>query len=235
MAKSFCNVSLSPVRRDSSPDAAQISQLLYGETAEILEIENAFAKIRWQQYELGWVDARHLTVLPETTALEETTVLSKNCSFYDLPEGRMLLSAGSEIKASGNEELKLKSGAALVETALKFKNVPYLSGGRSFFGLDASGFIQLIYKIHGKVLPRNLAQMSKVGESLFFVGESEAGDVAFFSDEEGNMVHAGIMLNSFEIIHADDKVRIDTIDSTGIYSREKNKHTYFLRVVQRFF
>ena len=41
------------------------------------------------------------------------------------------------------------------------------------------------------------------------------------------------MLNNFELIHVDEKVRIDTIDSTGIYSKEQRKHTYLLRVVQR--
>jgi cell wall-associated NlpC family hydrolase len=75
--------------------------------------------------------------------------------------------------------------------------------------------------------------MSKIGDSLFFVGESEAGDIAFFSNAEGEMIHAGIMLNNFELIHVDEKVRIDTIDSTGIYSKEQRKHTYLLRVVQR--
>lgn len=234
MKKAVCNVSLSPIRQENSEISPQISQILYGEKVEILEITDGFAKINWLQNEEGWMDKRHLKEISEQEFTSKNSVLvSQNFGVYNLPEGKTLLSIGSEIEDSENAVLKEQNGEEIAKTALEFLNVPYVSGGRSFFGVDAEGFVQLIFKVHGISIPRNLEDMSNMGDALFFVGESEAGDLAFFGDEEGKIIHVGIMLNNFEIIHADEKVRIDSIDSSGIFNKELKKHTFLLRVVKR--
>ena len=75
--------------------------------------------------------------------------------------------------------------------------------------------------------------MAELGEVIDFLGESEAGDLAFFETVEGKINHVGIMLNSYELIHAFGKVRIDSLDSSGIYNNELKKHTHRLRFVKR--
>src|ERR1700749_885581 len=62
---SFCNVSVMPVRSEPSHRAEQVNQLLFGERAEVLEIEdNDWARIRseWDMYE-GWCKASQLTFI----------------------------------------------------------------------------------------------------------------------------------------------------------------------------
>ena len=81
-------------------------------------------------------------------------------------------------------------------------------------------------------MPRDASQQVEVGESLTFVEESRPGDLAFFENAEGKIVHVGIMLDNQRIIHASGKVRIDTLDSTGIFNKELNKHTHRLRVIK---
>ena len=234
MKKAFCNVSISAVLLENSEMSPQISQILYGETVDVLELNEGFAKINWLQNEEGWMDERHLTEISEEEfLLKKTKLITENFGIHDLKEGKTLLSIGSEIENTEFNLFKEKNGEYIAKTAVEFLNVPYISGGRSFFGVDATGFLQLVFKVHGISLPRNLEEMSKMGDALFFVGESEAGDLAFFGDEDGKIIHVGIMLNNFEIIHADEKVRIDPIDSSGIFNKELKKHTYLLRVVKR--
>ena len=234
MEKAFCNVALSPVRLENSEVSPQISQILYGEVVEILKIEEGFAYINWLKNEEGWVDKRHLRAIVQNEVhSSKSFVTTDNIAYYHLPEGKTLLSIGSEIENHQLPAVKEQNGEGIAKTALEFLNVPYLSGGRSFFGVDSAGFVQLVYKVHGISLPRNIEEMSKMGNPLFFVGESQAGDLAFFGDAAGNIIHVGIMINNFEIIHADEKVRLDSIDSSGIYNKDLKKHTFLLRVINQ--
>lgn len=233
MGKAVCNVSLSSIRSENSENSSQISQILYGENVDILEIKDGFAKIIGLQFNEGWIDKRHLLEIADEEFSDKASIFTNNYGVYDLADGKILISIGSEIKSSKGNNLKEKNGEEIAKTALGFLNVPFLSGGRSFFGVDVEGFVQLVYKVHGISIPKNIEAMSNLGDALFFVGESEAGDLAFFGDSEGNIVHVGIMLNNFEIIHVDEKVRIDALDSSGIYNKELKKHTFLLRVVKR--
>ena len=72
-----------------------------------------------------------------------------------------------------------------------------------------------------------------LGEVLDFVEESQPGDLAFFENQEGKISHVGIMLEDQKIIHAYGKVRIDQLDSAGIYNANLKKHTHKLRFLKR--
>ena len=230
MEKYYCSVSVSPIRTEVSERSEMSSQILYGETCEILETEGHFSKIKmdFDDYE-GWINSSVLKKNTETSK----NIISQTFGIFDLPEGRSLLSIGSEVGfATENTVDKNNLRESLVETAKKFLNVPFLWGGRSFFGADDSGLVQLLYKIHGLNLPRKPAQQALLGTARDFVEESEAGDLAFFEDAEGNINHVGLVLSPFEIIHANGKVRIDSLDFSGIYNAEQNKHTHKLRFVK---
>jgi cell wall-associated NlpC family hydrolase len=123
--------------------------------------------------------------------------------------------------------------SAIVETALLYLNTPYLWGGKSPFGIDCSGFTQMVYKLCGHELLRDASMQATQGEALSFIEESEPGDLVFFDNEEGNIVHVGIIMEDHHIIHAHGKVRIDRLDHSGIFNHEKRKHTHKLRVIKR--
>ena len=121
----------------------------------------------------------------------------------------------------------------MIETAYLFLNAPYLWGGKTIFGIDCSGFTQMVYKLNGHQLLRDASQQATQGDPLSFIEESEPGDLAFFDNEEGLITHVGIMLKDNHIIHASGKVRVDRIDHTGIYNNELRTHTHKLRVIKR--
>lgn len=235
MDKGICMVTVAPVRAENSDKAEIVTEILFGESADILEVNKNWTRIRmhYDGYE-GWMDTKQiLPVRDEELARRKVTLITEDFASVMMKDGKTLLSMGSEVEfpaVASRRSHDLRESIAL--TAREFLNVPYLWGGKSFFAVDCSGFTQLVYKIHEVKLPRDTSQQVEVGESLTFVEESRPGDLAFFENAEGKIIHVGIMLENQKIIHASGKVRIDTLDSTGIFNKELNKHTHKLRVIK---
>ena len=121
----------------------------------------------------------------------------------------------------------------LIEIALKYLEVPYLWGGKSNFAIDCSGFTQIAARICSIEIPRDATQQSNYGETISFAQEVKPGDFAFFDNEEGEIIHVGILLSKEEIIHASGKVRIDRFDHHGIFKKEMNGYSHKLRLIKR--
>ncbi len=235
MNKGICVVTVAPVRAENSDRAEIVTEILFGESADILEVNKNWTKIKmhYDGYE-GWMDTKQIKhVTEEHLTNRKVTLITENFASIMTNDGRTLLSMGSEVEytaVASRRSHNLRESIAL--TAKEFLNVPYLWGGKSFFAVDCSGFVQLVFKIHNIKLPRDTYQQAEVGEVLSFVEESQPGDLAFFENSEGKIIHVGIMLENQKIIHASGKVRIDTLDSSGIFNKETNKHTHKLRVIK---
>lgn len=235
MDKGICIVTVAPVRAENSDRAEIVTEILYGESADILEVNKNWTKIKmhYDGYE-GWMDTKQIkTVTEEYLANRKVTMITEDFSSIMTLEGKTLLSMGSEVEfpaVASRRSHDVRESIAL--TAKEFLNIPYLWGGKSFFAVDCSGFVQLVFKIHNIKMPRDTYQQAEVGEALSFVEESQPGDLAFFENSEGKIIHVGIMLDNQKIIHASGKVRIDTLDSSGIFNKEMNKHTHKLRVIR---
>lgn len=235
MNKGICVVTVAPVRAENSDRAEIVTEILFGESADILEVNKNWTKIKmhYDDYE-GWMDTKQIKhVTDEHLTNRKVTLITENFASIMTNDGRTLLSMGSEVEyaaVASRRSHNLRESIAL--TAKEFLNVPYLWGGKSFFAVDCSGFVQLVFKIHNIKLPRDTYQQAEVGEVLSFVEESQPGDLAFFENSEGKIIHVGIMLENQKIIHASGKVRIDTLDSSGIFNKEMNKHTHKLRVIK---
>ena len=236
MSKGICSVSVAPLRKEASEKVEMVSQMLFGESCDILEEQKHWTKVKvhYDGYE-GWIDAKQVApVSDEYLQNRKTTTITENFSSVIMKDGRTLLSMGSEVEfptVASRRSHDLRE--SIVLTARELLNIPYLWAGKSFFGVDCSGLVQLVYKIHGIKLLRDAYQQAESGDALTFVEESLPGDLAFFENSEGKIIHVGIMMENQKIIHASGKVRIDTLDSTGIFNKGLNRHTHKLRFVKR--
>lgn len=254
LSYAYCSVAVLPLRREPSHRSEQVSQLLFGEKAEILEVDNRdWARIRmsWDDYE-GWCKVSQLTILNKREYRKEPKFLSGNHSGRLVFEGsEMWLPLGAELLRGkmvvGRETGKFKGkrrdlkkvpaeAAAVREAALQYLHAPYQWGGRSLAGIDCSGLTQMAYKLCGKRILRDASQQATEGETVDFLQHAVCGDLAFFDNAEEKIDHVGILLDHQTIIHAADsagKVVIDTIDQGGIISRALRKRTHRLRFVKR--
>lgn len=236
MKKAIARVSVVPVRAEHSDKSEIVTQILYGESVDILAYEGNWAKIKMHLdgYE-GWVDSKQLQILDEVQFNQRTTTLLQEPFRVCMTDtGTSLLPMGAELLVDELESNALLAPERhkIAQTAQTFVNVPYLWGGRSFFGIDCSGFSQVVYKVNGIIIPRDAYQQAERGKLIDFIEEAQPGDLAFFENQEGRIHHVGIMLDNQKIIHAHGRVRIDEIDSIGIFNKEQNKHTHKLRFIK---
>ncbi len=233
----ICDLSVIPIRKEGSHTSEMVSQLLYNEMYEVLDEKPGWKLIRTMsdQYE-GWIQGIQHHEIDEQEVL---ALKAKESYIVDQPtityKGKSL-SIGTIVHEPVAGSMTIPGRfvpAMMIEFAQKFMDAPYLWGGRSIFGIDCSGFVQLCARAAGKLLPRDASEQIKVGELVYFLPEIQPGDLAFFGNEDGKIVHVGMMLDNERIIHCSGQVRIDYLDQTGIFNKERNEHTHRLQVIKR--
>ena len=248
----ICNLSIIPLRLEPNDRSEIVSQVLFGEHFEIIETVKQWTKIKlhFDDYE-GWIDGKQYQLISEENYIrlsKEAIILNSDLVEYITASNNALIpiTIGASLSFLNHSDINCetyefeglkvsgeKPKSNLVNTSYLYLNSPYLWGGKTPFGIDCSGFTQMVYKLNGYKLLRDASQQSSQGEVLSFIEESEPGDLAFFDNDEGKIIHVGIILENNYIIHASGKVRIDRLDHLGIYNAELNRHTHRLRVIKK--
>jgi gamma-D-glutamyl-L-lysine dipeptidyl-peptidase len=250
-----CRLSMIPVRAEASHKAELVTQLLFGEHYEIVaEGKDAgWLKIRmyFDQYE-GWIDAKqHHSISKEhfdyinQADFKISTDITTSILYNKNP---LIIVMGSVIPISVSELFRMEEQFAfngeskslgqkrdtefIKITAKKYLNTPYQWGGKTPFGIDCSGFVQMVFKLAGYKLLRDAAQQAKQGRAVE-LAEAHPGDLAFFKNKTGRIVHVGILLAADKIIHASGKVRVDGFNETGIVNTETKANTHTLAFIRR--
>ncbi|TBN06825.1 hydrolase Nlp/P60 [Hyunsoonleella flava] len=247
MQYGICNLSIVPLRFEASDKSELVSQVLYGEWFKVIEKRKSWSKIRlaFDKYE-GWVDNKQYADIEADDYKKlnsESLKLSMDLVEFVQDENEQIypIQLGSTLNGlsllkhrfDGNITEGVINKANIIQTAFLYLNSPYLWGGKTPFGIDCSGFTQMVYKLNGYKLLRDASQQATQGEALSFIEESEPGDLAFFDNADGEIIHVGIIMKDNYIIHAHGKVRIDRLDHSGIYNVDNRTHTHKLRVIKK--
>lgn len=251
----ICTLAVIPVRQEPSDKAEMSTQLLFGDLIEITDYSRdwVYTKNMFDGY-TGWVDVKQIRRIDESDFHKLSGLpvfinrkimgdfvrlgsigihLPSGCSFYR-EEHKMFRAASEEFYFHGDLFPFTFSGMKdLIRTASEYLSCPYLWGGKTYLGLDCSGFTQVVYKQHGISLLRDASQQATQGEDVSFISNSRPGDLAFFDHDDGRITHTGILVDPQHIIHCSGKVRIDKIDHYGIYNAEKKQYTHTLRLIKR--
>jgi hypothetical protein len=249
-------LSIVPIRKETSHRSEMVSQLLFGETYSVTSTRGNWLLIKccYDNYE-GWIDSSQHNELNEKEfqtisnsghgiALELVNTASSSHRAIPVAAGSTLpFFDGMNFKL-GKEKFIYNGQAVLPDAknpslfervAMRYLNAPYLWGGRSPLGIDCSGLTQMVFKFIGISLLRDAYQQAEQGTIVNFMEETQPGDLAFFHNEEGKIIHVGIILKDQRIIHSSGKVRIDKIDHYGIFNTETKKYSHQLKVIKRMF
>lgn len=254
--------SIVPVRSEAREGAEQSTQMLFGETCAIMQTsdDTRWHKIRLDgDGQEGWVDAKMITqmadkeystytkslshaamvVFPMAYAMSEnngqTIPLTAGTRLPGYHEGRFeVLGVGFRIDPTMVRVAPMEMNEQnLLQTVRFFLNVPYLWGGKNAMGMDCSGFTQVIMSLFGKTLLRNASQQATQGSTVTDLANAQAGDLAFFDHEDGRISHVGILIDGERIIHCSGRVKVEKIDSLGIFSTEFGKYTHHVVAIRR--
>lgn len=251
--------SIIPVRAEARESAEQNTQILFGETFEVLEQQPKWHRVRLHSDgQEGYIDAKMCTLMkgeefqtyskaletaamvafPMTYAVSEnngqTIPLTAGTKLANYQNGRFeVLGVGFRIDPSmvitAPRELNQEY---LLQTVRFFLNVPYLWGGKNALGMDCSGFTQTIMSLFGKSLLRNASEQVTQGEEVS-LDQAKAGDLAFFDHQDAKISHVGIVIDPERIIHCSGRVKVEKLDTTGIYNTELGDYSHHLVQIRR--
>jgi len=251
MEYGISNLAIIPMRKEAREQSEMVSQLLFGEVYEIMERAGSWVHIiaAHDGYE-GWISLNQITLITgeEYRQFAKDTLLTNKAisaivkqsdsTLVYIPFGSSLPGVTDGVLKIGEERYEINNttsaGVDMLALAQSFLNTPYLWGGRTHFGIDCSGLVQAIFRQCGLTLKRDAYLQAEEGIVVDFLPEVKPGDVAFFDNDEGRIVHVGIMMNNEQIIHASGRVKVERMDGQGIYSEEFKRYTHKLRIIKRY-
>ena len=176
----------------------------YATAGPTVQVESLFANVYREP------DAtRHkpLITIPFETRLEmfpeddasQTKAGHENWVHVELPEKREGWIQAGDVVA----DPKPLTIAESVDLAKRFLGLPYLWGGRSTFGFDCSGFTQMLMRMRGVNMPREVDQQAAwSGLVAIDRKDLQAGDLLFFGSSVRKITGAGMYIGDDQFIQA---------------------------------
>lgn len=228
------------LRRTPQSDAAQDTELLFGETVTVYEEKDGWS---WLQAAIdGYVGYAPTDALREKLGTATHHVAALRSYLFPKPDLKIppnaLLSMNSAVRVidqdgaysavEGGGWLYARHLAVIgeyasdhAEVAQRFLGAPYYWGGKTSVGLDCSGLIQMALARCGRTVPRDSdMQENNIGIAIPFDGNLsvlKSGDLVYWPG------HAGIWIDSDRFIHAnatDMMVSIAPLKDVATYIKE---------------
>ena len=234
ISRQVISTAVAPVHKEESFASEMVTQGLMCETISILGQKDCWCNVRMEDKYEGWIQNFYLseTQLHYKNRLTLTNRYTPlRCQSERDKQIIALLSFGTVVpiieKTSGYYKIQMLNGKEgfippqkqlsqqnrniIIKLAKMLIGVPYLWGGKSSFGYDCSGFVQMVLKAVGISVFRDATQqVSTKNMKKISIEKAETGDMLFFS-ENGIINHVAFIVGEGKIIHCSGEVKLESI------------------------
>lgn len=230
-----CRLSMVAVRNEPDFSSVWCTQLLFGDHYIVLAQTNNRKFVRIKIYSdgvEGWIDSRQHHAISSDyfdylcrAEFKITTDVTTGMLYNKTP---VVIVMGSIIPISSAELFKMEEHFAfngeaktlgqyrdfeyLKSQAMKYLGAPHLPGGKTPFGIDESGLVQMAYRFCGYLLPRYPEQQIRYGRPVAEPRQLLPGDLLFIRRADGGL-HPAILLETtpFRVLHVEEKVKAEIL------------------------
>lgn len=229
------SAAIAPMLAGPRIQSTQVSQAVLGSRLIVFRREGRWLQCRGPDGYIGWIHAGYVALMDEGMARAwelgadgdlwvslgasvvaddgdvmvrlpwAARVLREQDGIVRLPDGRTGHAKGDMLPLGARGLGFPLETDALCQTASRWLGVPYLWGGITMGGVDCSGFVQAVYRMHGHLIPRDSDQQSRAGEPVEAGAEFELlhpGDLLFFAETPGRCSHVAMSTGGSHIIHS---------------------------------
>jgi hypothetical protein len=248
------------MREFPSQESKICSQALFGEEIKIYENIGDWVRMSTPDGYSGWIQNQDFLTLNQSyrSDIEVSRLCAHLYREADTEYGPLVsLCFGSKLQLIDASDLRwlkvrlpderiayIQRGDVepdefeLVSFAKKFIGIPYTWGGRSSFGYDCSGYVQMLYSRMGFLLPRDARQQicDPRGRTIP-KDEWRAGDLIFWGKSEDQIRHVGMLISGSEFIHTSSRENMPYLRISKLTDKEWSSGAgvfYPFRSVRRF-
>jgi cell wall-associated NlpC family hydrolase len=227
MPAAIARAAIAPVLAEPRVRAEQVTQLVLGETAAIVDRAGDWRRVctHMDGYN-GWVNAGYLSEVEDqvaadwrsrATAWSDGATVRIDGSHLRLPlRARVVLEPNAVALPDGRRgritegsirEFRDVTAAARAQAPERwafehFGGSPYQWGGLTPWGVDCSGLVQTTFAVRGVILPRDSAQQAVHG-AVVSLESVQPGDLLFFSSEAGSgITHVAFAGEADTLVHS---------------------------------
>ena len=251
------SVAVAPIYKNPIFSSEMVTQALLWENVQIQKTNNNWCQILMEDGYNGWIHSfyllnrdsiseeynfvtnRAVPVFHELNNMNTIAVLLSFGTFIPRAEKtgdfhKIYLPDGQTAYMDIQKQVVEKKRESIIELAISLLGVPYLWGGKSSFGYDCSGFVQMVMKTAGIDIQRDASQQiqTKNLEKIHVV-DGKPGDLLFFT-EKNCINHVAFIIGEGKIIHCSGQVKIESIIEAEIgFSKHLSQYEIIAMSISR--
>ncbi|MFL5523491.1 MAG: C40 family peptidase [Gemmatimonadaceae bacterium] len=212
---------IAPMLCDPDVKTTQVSQLLHGHIARVVERNGLWLHVNGADGYSGWIHQGYVVTMPapvpapNDTGWNDPRPLSLGCTVRDehgatrkLPLGALITAGQDRVGGLAmtlderRHSFPSKADSITASAMTFFEGTSYEWGGVTPWGCDCSGLVSSSFQLHGVKVPRDAWMQAMTGEPIASMKELRPADLLFFSDEpEGKITHVAISLGGMKVVH----------------------------------